>query len=96
MSLTPQQVKHLKTLAHNRDPIIRVGQQGVTPALIKELQQALDHHELVKVKVAGADRATRKTMMDALCEQTRATSIQRIGGVLVLYRRHPDKPLITF
>ncbi len=96
MSLTTQQIKHLKSLAHSRDPIVRVGQHGVTAAVIKELDIALQHHELVKVKVAGADRDDRQSMMDSLCSETKSVSIQRIGGVLVLYRRHPHKPVITF
>ncbi|GAF85186.1 unnamed protein product, partial [marine sediment metagenome] len=60
MSLTNSQIRYLRGLAHGLNPIILVGNKGVTPALIKEFGAALDQHELVKVKLAGDDREARK------------------------------------
>lgn len=96
MTLNPQQTKHLKTLAHGLSPFVRVGQHGVTPPVLRELDIALDHHELVKVKLAGSDRDARAQMMATLIEKSDAVQIQQIGGVLVLFRRNSKKPVINF
>lgn len=95
MTLNPQQIKHLKTLAHSLTPIVRIGQNGVTPPVLRELDIALDHHELVKVKLAGSDRDARSRMMAEIIEESSATSIQQIGGVIVLFRRNNKKPVIS-
>lgn len=92
MKLTQKQIKHLKSLAHSLKPVVRVGQHGVTPAVIKELEIALDHHELLKVKVSVGDRDLRATMIDDLCRKTEAVSIQSIGNIAVLFRRNTKAP----
>ncbi|MBX2881184.1 MAG: ribosome assembly RNA-binding protein YhbY [Granulosicoccus sp.] len=96
MTLNPQQIKHLKSLAHALNPIVRIGQNGVTPPVLRELDIALEHHELVKVKLAGSDRDARAKMMTELIEKSGASSIQQIGGVIVLFRRNSKKPVISF
>jgi len=85
MKLNNKQLKHLKATAHSLKPIIRVGQQGVTQALLKELDSALEHHELLKVKVP-AGREERADMIAALCTPNDAICIQSIGHVAVLFR----------
>lgn len=94
MKLTQKQIKHLRSLAHSLKPIVRVGQHGVTAAVLKELEIALDHHELLKIKVSGADRELRATMIDDLCQQTDATQIQSIGTIAILFRRNSKAPAI--
>jgi len=92
--LTKKQIKHLKSLAHGLDPVVRVGQHGFSEAVHKELEIALDHHELVKVKVAADDRQARDTLMNSMCTKTGAALVQQIGGVAVLYRENAKKPVI--
>ncbi len=94
MSLTKNQIKHLRSLAHNLKPIILVGQNGVSENLINELNIALDHHELLKVKLASDDREDRQVMMDDIIAQSNAEKVQTIGKTLILFRRNTKKPVI--
>ena len=95
MDLTEPQRKLLRSLAHPRKPIVTIGRNGLTDAVLAELGQALDHHELVKVKVKIGDREDRNTMVNALCDRTGSALIQRIGFVATLFRRNVEKPVIS-
>ncbi len=92
--LSKKQIKSLKALAHELNPVVRVGQHGLSDAVIKELDIALDHHELVKVKVAADDRDAREAMLLSMSQQTKAQVVQRIGSMVVLFRRNVKKPII--
>ena len=83
MPLSSNQKRYLRGIAHLLDPVIMVGQKGVTPALLKEFDGALAHHELVKVKLADADREDRAETIDALREasQVRAGADDRTRRV---------------
>lgn len=94
MSLSRPQIKYLLNLAHHLKPVILVGQNGVTDALLNELEIALEHHELVKIRIAGDDRESRKEMISLLCEKTAAQKIQSIGKTLTLFKRNTKKPRI--
>jgi len=94
MSLSRPQIKYLVTLTHNLKPVIMVGQHGITENLLKELDIALDHHELVKIKIAGEDRDSRNEMINLLCENSAAEKVQAIGKTLTLFRRNIKKPKI--
>ena len=95
MDLTDSQRKLLRSLAHPRKPIVTVGRNGLTDAVLAELEQALEHHELVKVKVKIGEREDRNAMVNALCQRTGAALIQRIGFVATLFRRNVEKPVIS-
>jgi RNA-binding protein len=95
MSLSSSQKRYLRGLAHGLNPVIQVGNKGVTPALVKELGNALDQHELVKVKIAGEDRDVRAEQIDALAEQSDAEVVQRIGHVACYFRRNEEEPKIA-
>lgn len=88
--LTNPQKRQLKALAHARKPVVIIGAQGVTPAVLREIQQALDHHELLKVRIHAANRLDREAMSAELCRQTGAFLVQRIGGVVTLFRPNPS------
>jgi len=94
MALSKNQIKHLVSLAHHLKPVIMVGQHGVSENLLKELEIALDHHELVKIKIAGEDRDSRQQMIQQLCEASGAQTVQAIGKTLTLFRRNRQKPKI--
>lgn len=96
MLLDKDKIRHLKSLAHQRKPIVLIGQKGLTENVLKELEIALNHHELVKVKVSVGDRDERNTIIDTLTEQTGAQCIQRIGNIAVLFLRNTKKPVILF
>jgi RNA-binding protein len=94
MTLTEAQKKSLRSLAHSLKPIVMVAGAGASEGVIKELDQALDHHELLKVRIRVGDREARDELIQQLCGDTRAVLIQRIGNVATVFRRNPDKPRI--
>lgn len=94
MPLSRHQLKHLVSLAHNLKPVIMIGQHGVTENVLNELEIALNHHELVKIKIAGDDRDSKNEIIGKLCETTAAEKVQAIGKTLTLFRRNKEKPKI--
>jgi RNA-binding protein len=93
-SLTPAQRQYLKGLAHTRQPVVMIGNQGLTAAVLKEIDLALSAHELIKVKAASNEPDTRSAWLDEICAATGAASVQQIGKVLVIYRA-AAKPVIV-
>jgi putative YhbY family RNA-binding protein len=87
--LTSAERQALKGRAHRLDPVVLVGGGGLTPTLVAEVDRALRAHELVKIRVMGAERAAREAMLAAVCEATAAAPVQHIGKVLVVYRERP-------
>ncbi len=86
MSLTSKQRSHLRTLAHHLKPVVIIGDNGVTDAVLAEIELALDHHELIKVKINAGDRPDRQAISEYICEKTACARIQNIGRIAVLYR----------
>lgn len=84
--------KLLKTQAHALKPVILTGQHGITPALLNEIHLALDHHELIKVRLNAAHRQERREMTGEILRETGAELIQAIGHVITVYRKNSDKP----
>ena len=85
-SLTPAQRQFLKAQAHSLQPVVRIGGQGLTPNVLKEVERALAAHELVKIKAASDEADTRRVWIEEICAATGAMEVQRIGKVLVVYR----------
>jgi RNA-binding protein len=94
-ALSNSQKRYLRGLAHDLKPILLVGAKGITEALIAELNVALEHHELLKVKFAAEDRETRDEWIAELVGRSHVRLITRIGHIAVLYRRHPENPQIV-
>ncbi|RBW48882.1 ribosome assembly RNA-binding protein YhbY [Marinobacter sp. F3R11] len=87
MSLSPEQRREYRAIAHNLKPVIIVGDKGLTENLQEELERALNDHELIKIKVASQDRETRQEAINALCESSGAEIVQTIGKIAVIMRR---------
>jgi RNA-binding protein len=88
--------KRMRQIAHHLDPVILVGDAGVTNSVIAETTRALLDHELIKVRIAGEDRSARQAGTERLAEACGAQIVQTIGKVVVLYRRNPDaKPKLS-
>ena len=85
-TLSAAEKKQLRAIAHNLNPIIIVGDKGVSEGLLEELDRALEQHELIKVKVASNDREFRAQAMTEMAEKTNATQVQIIGKIVVLLR----------
>jgi RNA-binding protein len=94
MSLTGKQRRHLRALAHSLRPIVQVGKEGVTEALIAAVDRALADHELIKVKLGENADVERHDAADALAAATHAEVAQVLGHTLVLYRADPERPTI--
>jgi putative YhbY family RNA-binding protein len=88
--LSPAERQALKARAHALRPVVMVGAEGLTDAIVRELEAALRAHELVKVRVLAGDRDERETMLGAMCEASGASPVQHIGKILVLYRQRAE------
>ncbi len=91
MTLTPQQKRELKKLAHHLKPVVMVGQHGLRESVQDEIDIALDSHELIKVKLAGADKGDREQLSNEITRRQNADLVQIIGRVAIFYRPNPDK-----
>lgn len=87
MSLSAADKKQYRAIAHNLNPIIIIGDKGLSEGLLEELNRALNDHELIKVKIAVGDRDDRAAITEALLSETKAELVQSIGKVAVLLRR---------
>ncbi|ERP94629.1 RNA-binding protein [Marinobacter sp. ES-1] len=87
MSLSPEQRREYRAIAHNLKPVIIVGDKGLSEGLQEELERALNDHELIKIKVASTDREARQDAIQALCESSGAELVQTIGKIAVILRR---------
>ncbi|MCB0344426.1 MAG: ribosome assembly RNA-binding protein YhbY [Bdellovibrionales bacterium] len=88
--LTSAQRKHLRGLAHHLDPIVMVGQKGITPELIAEVSRALSDHELIKVRFTDY-KDQRKVLSEQIAAESEGSIAGIIGNHLILYKEHPDK-----
>jgi RNA-binding protein len=93
--LTSAQTRFLRGQAHGLKAMLQVGGKGLTDALVSEVDGALEHHELIKVKVGGDDREARDAMIGELAERTGSALVQRIGHTAILYRPSKDKRQIV-
>jgi putative YhbY family RNA-binding protein len=91
IQLTPVQRKAHRAEAHHLDPVVMIGGDGLTPAVVKETDAALNAHGLIKIRVLGDDRAAREAMWLQLADALNAAPIQHIGKLLVLWRPQPKK-----
>ncbi|RLJ16654.1 ribosome assembly RNA-binding protein YhbY [bacterium endosymbiont of Escarpia laminata] len=91
MALSPQQKRELKKMAHHLKPVVMVGQHGLRESVQDEIDIALDSHELIKVKLAGADKADRVQISGEIATRQNADLLQIIGRVAIFYRPNPDK-----
>ena len=88
--------KRLRQIAHHLDPIVSVGEHGLSDALVAEANRALADHELIKVKVQSPDRTERADISATLASRCEALVIQKIGKMVILFRANPDaKPALS-
>ena len=86
MALNNEQKKRYRSLGHNLKPVVTVASKGLTESVIQEIERALNDHELIKVKLAVADRDSRQALVQSLCEQTGAEVIQEIGRSSLVHK----------
>ncbi|KTD11550.1 RNA-binding protein [Legionella gratiana] len=83
--------KSLKAKAHHLKPVVLLGAKGLTEAVIAETDVALLSHELIKVKINGAEKEDRLIMANELCHQLHAEFVQMIGNTVIMYRKNEEK-----
>jgi RNA-binding protein len=92
--LSGRAIRHLRGLGHHLEPVVQIGKEGITDAVVAATREALHAHELVKVRVGGEAPVDRKEAGDELAARAGATLAQTLGRTLLLYKRHPHKPKI--
>jgi RNA-binding protein len=92
MGLSSAQVKRLRAEGHRLKlkPVVAVGQKDLGESLHAEIEVALNHHELLKLRIPGANKADKREMANTLCARHQANLVETIGNVIVIYRRNPD------
>lgn len=91
--LTSKQKQFLKGLAHSLKPVVQLGANGLTEGVLAEIDLALNHHELIKVKIPTDDRDEKKLIVSAIGRETGAVELQLIGHTLVLFRQGEEKKI---
>ncbi|MFM2484384.1 ribosome assembly RNA-binding protein YhbY [Celerinatantimonas yamalensis] len=86
MPLTNKQKQYLKGLAHTLKPVVLLGSNGLTEGVIAEIDSALGHHELIKVKVPSEDRDLKTQIIETIAVNCQAILVQKIGNIAVYYR----------
>jgi RNA-binding protein len=92
LKITPAERSTLRAEAHALNPVVIIGEAGLTPGVLKEIDGSLDSHGLIKVRVFGDDREARLGIYETICDKLGAAPIQHIGKLLVVYR--PKKEVV--
>ena len=92
MTLTRSQIKRLRAEGHRLKlkPVVIIGQKGLSENLHAEIDTALSHHELIKMRIPGLDKPGKKELCEMICSQHQASLVESIGHVIVLYRRNRE------
>ncbi len=94
MELSASQQRYLRGLTHDINPVVMVGEKGLSKNVMAEIEKALDHHELIKIRLR-TDRENRKTLCRDIAERFNAMTVHSIGQVSCFYRPKPKKQVIT-
>lgn len=87
-SLNNKQIRHLKNLAHSLKPVVIIGDKGLTNNVVDEIKQALESHELIKVKIRANDKEERQTMIGTITQRANALKVQRVGHIVSFFKRN--------
>lgn len=90
MKLSKKQIQFLKGEAHSLKPVVQLGANGFTEGVLAEIENALEVHELIKIKVPAEDREELQLYVEAIVRESKAEKIQLIGKTLVLYKQNKE------
>ena len=90
-SLSDKQIRNLRAQAHSLKPVVIVGGNGLTDNVLNEIDQAVEHHELIKIRLNVSDK---EAAIAEICQKTRSELVQKIGHIIAVYRKNHDKPRI--
>lgn len=91
IELSPAQRRAFRAQAHHLHPVVSVASNGLTPAVLKEIDHALQAHELIKIRVYGEDRAMRDSILESVCSELGAAAVQHIGKTLIVWREKREE-----
>lgn len=89
--LSASQIRSLKKLAHHLKPVVQIGKKGISPALIQEINLALNSHELIKIQVLPPEKPNLAFDINAIVEQTGGAHIATIGNIIILFRQKEEE-----
>ena len=88
--LSPTERRVLRAAAHHLQPVVAIAGNGLTPAVLKEIDSSLKAHELIKVKLHGIEREDRAQLLDHICTELGCAPVQHIGNIFILWRKKPE------
>lgn len=88
--LSPTERRALRAAAHHLQPVVAIAGNGLTPAVLKEIDVSLKAHELIKVKLHSIERDDRAPLLDQICAELGCSPVQQIGNILILWRKKPE------
>lgn len=91
LQLSPVERRSLRARAHGLNPVVSIAQHGLSAAVLKEIDQSLKAHELIKIRVYNDDRDEREAFLATICEELGAAPVQHIGKLLVVWRPAPEE-----
>jgi putative YhbY family RNA-binding protein len=93
-TLASAERRALRARAHHLEPVVSIGQQGLTPAVLAEIEVALKAHELIKIRVHSDSRTEREAMLASIAESLACAPVQHLGKLLIVWRENPDKAAV--
>ena len=88
--LSNNQIRHLKSLAHDLKPVVIIGDKGLTKSVIDEIINSIEIHELIKVKIRVDEREERLKMIENITKKTQSSKVQLVGHIVTLFKRNKD------
>jgi putative YhbY family RNA-binding protein len=90
--LSPAERKLLKSRAHALKPVVAIGNEGLSAAVLKEIETSLRAHDLIKIRVTADEREARQALLGEICKRSGAAPVQHIGKILIVYRKSQETP----
>ncbi len=87
-------IAYLRSLAHTLNPVVRIGNKGLSAPVIKEIDLNLNAHELIKIKIQNDDRSVRESMLGEICTALQATAVHHIGLQIIVYREASEPKIV--
>jgi len=92
--LNSKAIAYLRRLAHTLNPVVRIGNKGLTSSVIQEIDHSLKAHELIKIKIQNDEKSVRESMLNKICEVLQTTAIHHIGFQIIVYRAASDPKIV--
>lgn len=94
MALQKKQIRHLKAIAHSKKPVVTIGNKGTSDAVVQEIKTALEHHELIKVKLPQLAKTDKQEMVDHICDACDTDLVNVIGRIAILFSPSPTSSIV--